>query len=55
MRGVLDAACFAKEEIASSGTGSERAQGRERSGEEAPREPVRGGGLDGQWICETLR
>ena len=31
-------------ELASSGTGSERAQGRERSGEEAPRKPVRRNG-----------
>ena len=40
MRGVPQSGLWSEEEIASSGTGSERAQGRERSEEEAPREPL---------------
>src|SRR3970282_1977831 len=41
LRGVPRSGLWSEGEIASSGTGSERAQGRECSGEEAPHEPVR--------------
>ena len=42
LRGVPRSGLWSEGEIAASGTGSERAQDRERSGEEALREPVLG-------------
>ena len=60
LRGVPRSGLWSEGELASSGTGSERAQGRERSGEESPRKPVRRNGRLSRAIpaaerCITLR